>query len=61
MQFERLDQLGNDLAGKLACGFRRGLPLHDGKFVAAEPRYSVASRDDALQPFGDRAKQRIPH
>ena len=35
------------------------MALHDGEFVAAEPRHRVGAGHHALQPLGHRAKQRV--
>ena len=59
LHLERLGQLGDDFAGELAGAARRGVPLHDCKFVAAQACHRIAAGDHALQPFGDRAQQRI--
>ena len=56
---ERIDQGLDNLAGKLARAAGRGVTLHDGELVAAEPRHGIAGGHDALQPFRDRTQKRV--
>ena len=59
VNIEWLDQRIDNAGGKLARVVRAGFVLDDRKFVAAEPGHCIRAQYDLLQPFGDRAKQRV--